>query len=108
MQDFITDCLAHLREADADARVLWFGHIADSNIHICYQQKPGGLTKKQVDQIVYGRVRAFAGSVSAEHGIGVLKKPYLPYSRTPVELDIMRRVKAALDPTGILNPGKVF
>jgi FAD/FMN-containing dehydrogenase len=108
MQEFVTDCLAHLRAADPEARTLWFGHIADSNIHICYQQKPGGLSKKQVDEIVYARVRAFAGSVSAEHGIGLLKKPYLPYSRTPVELDIMRRVKAALDPTGILNPGKIF
>ena len=108
MQDFVTDCRGHLLAADPGAKSLWFGHIADSNIHICVKQTAGGLTKKQVDEIVYARVRAFDGSVSAEHGIGLLKKPYLPYSRSPVELDIMRRVKAALDPEGILNPGKVF
>ncbi|MCW3473501.1 FAD-binding oxidoreductase [Limobrevibacterium gyesilva] len=108
MQEFIDDCRAHLVARYAPVRALWFGHIADSNLHICVKQEPDGPTKKEIDQIVYGRVRAFGGSVSAEHGIGLLKKPYLEYSRSPVELDVMRRVKAALDPEGILNPGKVF
>jgi FAD/FMN-containing dehydrogenase len=108
MQDFVTDCATHLYLAEADARVLWFGHVADSNLHISYKLKSGGIDKKRVDEIVYARVRAFGGSVSAEHGIGLLKKAYLPHSRTPVEIDVMRRVKAALDPSGILNPGKIF
>jgi FAD/FMN-containing dehydrogenase len=108
MQEFIDDCKAHLAARDPALRALWFGHIADSNLHICIKQEPDSPTKKEIDGIVYGRVRAFGGSISAEHGIGLLKKPYLGYSRSPVELDIMRRVKAALDPQGILNPGKVF
>lgn len=108
MQDFVTDCRAHLLAADPGMQALWFGHVADSNIHINVKPTTGALSKAEVFDIVYARVRAFGGSVSAEHGIGLLKKPYLPYSRTPVELDVMRRVKAALDPKGILNPGKVF
>ncbi len=108
MQAFVDDALAHLRVADPGVRALWFGHIADSNLHLCIKQTKGVLTKKEVDAIVYARVRHFAGSVSAEHGIGSLKKPYLGHSRTPAEIDVMRRVKAALDPAGILNPGKIF
>jgi FAD/FMN-containing dehydrogenase len=53
-------------------------------------------------------VQTHAGTVSAEHGIGLKKKPFLPYSRTPEELALMRTIKAALDPAGILNPGKVL
>ena len=53
-------------------------------------------------------MRAWGGSISAEHGIGTMKKPYLGYSRTPAEIDVMRRIKAALDPNGIINPGKVL
>jgi FAD/FMN-containing dehydrogenase len=108
MQEFIDDCRAWLHARDPAQRILWFGHIADSNLHICVKQDPGGPTKKEIDRIVYDRVRAFGGSVSAEHGIGLLKKPYLEYSRDPVEVELMRRVKAALDPRGILNAGKVF
>lgn len=61
-----------------------------------------------LDEAVYATVRAFGGSVSAEHGIGTTKKKYLEFSRTPEELEVMRRVKHALDPNGILNPGKVI
>ena len=108
MQEFVDDCKDHLRQADPGYKWLSFGHIADSNLHICVQQTKGVLTKAEVDAIVYARVRAFGGSVSAEHGIGTLKKPYLGYSRTPEEIALMRRIKAALDPAGILNPTKVF
>jgi len=108
MQDFIDDCKAHLSARDATLRSLWFGHIADSNLHICIKKDPHNPTKAEIDDIVYARVRAFDGSVSAEHGIGLLKKRFLGFSRTPEELDIMRRLKTALDPRGILNPGKVF
>lgn len=108
MQDFLDDCRAHLAAADPGFKWLSFGHIADSNLHLCVQQTPGGLSKSEVDAIVYARVRAFSGSVSAEHGIGSLKKAYLGHSRTPAEIETMRKIKAALDPANILNPGKVF
>ena len=108
MQDFIDECRTDLLANDPASRTLWFGHVADSNLHILVKLEPGGPTKKQIDAIVYARVRDFQGSISAEHGIGLLKKPYLGYSRSPVELDLMRRIKSALDPLAILNPGKVF
>ena len=61
-----------------------------------------------VDDIVYGVLKSFDGSISAEHGIGTLKRPYLHLSRSPEELALMGRLKQALDPMGILNPGKVI
>ncbi len=108
MQDFVEDCTAHLVDRDARLRTVWFGHVADSNLHLCVRRVEGGPEKAEIDAIVYARVRAYGGSISAEHGIGLLKKAYLGYSRTPEEIEVMRRIKAALDPAGILNPGKVF
>ncbi len=61
-----------------------------------------------VDAIVYGVLGRYGGSISAEHGIGTLKRDYLHLSRTPQELALMRALKQALDPRGILNPGKVI
>ena len=58
--------------------------------------------------IVYDVVRQFGGTVSAEHGIGLTKKPYLGYVRSPAEIALMQRLKAALDPQGLINPGKVI
>jgi len=86
-----------------------FGHVADSNIHLCISAGSiDDATKHRIDTVVYEHVRAHQGSISAEHGIGVLKRDYLPYSRSPEELELMRRIKTALDPNGIMNPGKVL
>jgi FAD/FMN-containing dehydrogenase len=60
------------------------------------------------DGDLFALVQKYAGSISAEHGIGLLKKPYLGYSRSAEELTVLRSVKHALDPLGILNPGKIF
>ncbi|PWC36495.1 FAD-binding oxidoreductase [Azospirillum sp. TSO35-2] len=87
---------------------VFFGHIADSNVHVCIKVGDGPQPEEEVEDLVYGTVREFRGSVSAEHGIGLLKKPYLGHSVAPEAVALMRTLKAALDPRGILNPGKVF
>ena len=91
-----------------------FGHIGDGNLHINVM-KPEGLSAEEfrahtrtVDHELFRLVQAHHGSISAEHGIGLLKKDYLPYSRTPDELALLRALKRTLDPHGILNPGKVL
>ncbi|AMA59999.1 FAD-binding oxidoreductase [Bradyrhizobium sp. CCGE-LA001] len=86
-----------------------FGHVADSNIHLCISARQlNVIAKNRINTIVYDGVRKHQGSISAEHGIGLLKRDYLAYSRSPEELELMRRIKQALDPQCILNPGKIF
>jgi FAD/FMN-containing dehydrogenase len=91
-----------------------FGHIGDGNLHINVMKpdamdKPTFLEKtKGADHDLFALVKAHGGSISAEHGIGLLKKPYLGYTRTPEEIALMRGIKRVLDPNGILNPGKVI
>ncbi|MGO4396018.1 FAD-binding oxidoreductase [Variovorax sp. M-6] len=87
---------------------LFFGHVGDSNLHISTDGRSIGGQEAQIEALVYERVAAFGGSVSAEHGIGLHRKPYLSASRTPAELAAMRAIKHALDPLHLLNPGKVF
>lgn len=86
-----------------------FGHVADSNIHLSLCDESYDETVGQeMNAVVYGVVSEVGGTISAEHGIGVLKRPYLGMSRTGAELDLMRTLKHALDPKGILNPGRVL
>jgi FAD/FMN-containing dehydrogenase len=91
-----------------------FGHAGDGNLHV-NTLKPPGLdadaffaAAHAADHEVFALVQALGGSISAEHGIGLVKKPYLSYVRGPHELEVMRAVKRALDPDGIMNPGKIF
>lgn len=91
-----------------------FGHIGDGNLHVNVM-KPDAMEKgeflrhaRESDGAMFELVRANAGSISAEHGVGLLKKPYLGYSRSPAELSVMRALKRALDPANLLNPGKVL
>jgi FAD/FMN-containing dehydrogenase len=98
----------------ADWELCLFGHIGDGNLHVNIL-KPDAMDKAaflakthEVDAAMFDLVRAHNGSISAEHGIGLLKKDWLGHSRSPVEIELMRSLKRALDPLGILNPGKVL
>jgi len=86
-----------------------FGHLADSNLHVVVLQDPAdGADAGAVAAAVYALVARHGGSISAEHGIGVIKRPWLALSRSEAELALMRQLKATLDPGGILNPGRVL
>ena len=106
--DFISRCEAALAGRWPDAQSVFFGHAADSNIHIGVRLGGDVLPREQIEATVYAVVREFGGSVSAEHGIGLLKKSYLAHSRSDAEIAVMKRLKVALDPKGILNPDKVL
>ncbi len=91
-----------------------FGHIGDGNLHVNVM-KPEAMEKSvflaqthEADHTMFELVRKYRGSISAGHGIGLLKKEYLGYSRSGTEIEIMRSIKRTLDPLGIMNPGKVF
>ena len=110
---FLEASEALVSEAYPDFEIIWFGHIGDGNLHLNIL-KPANLAvedfyKKcdEVSERVFDLVRKFGGSISAEHGIGMLKKPYLHYSRGAVELDYMKAIKQVFDPQNIMNPGKL-
>jgi FAD/FMN-containing dehydrogenase len=86
-----------------------FGHMGDGNLHLNIHVGSGDQdARREVEQMVYGPLTSRQGSVSAEHGIGLEKRAYLPLCRTEAELNLMRTLKHALDPQGILNPGKIL
>jgi FAD/FMN-containing dehydrogenase len=85
-----------------------FGHLGDNNIHVCVQMRDRSPERiHAVEEVVYAELRPFDGAISAEHGIGLEKRAWLPLSRTPAEIELMRTLKRTLDPRNILNPGKV-
>ncbi len=97
-----------------DWEVCNFGHIGDGNFHINIM-KPDNVSKDvflakthDVDHDLFKLVRKYLGSISAEHGIGLLKKDFLSYSRTPKELELFKAMKRVFDPKGLLNPGKII
>ena len=91
-----------------DHHALYFGHVGDGNLHVSVDGATVNGECEMVEKILYRIVGEMQGSVSAEHGIGLHKKPYLSNSRTTAELAAMRAIKLALDPQGLMNPGKVF
>jgi FAD/FMN-containing dehydrogenase len=106
---FAIRCRASLQAKWPSSHNLFYGHIGDSNLHISVMiSGEGPAVMHAVDAVVYEAVREMAGSVSAEHGVGTLKRAYLGYSRSAPELAVMGQLKQALDPKGILNPGKLI
>ncbi len=107
MPAFVEQSQAELKKQFPDLRMLIFGHIGDSNLH--YMMTTGRQEDNPViEERMYQLCREFEGSISAEHGIGMIKKPFLSYSRTPEEIALMRTLKRALDPANILNRGRVI
>ena len=112
--EFLTAANALLSREYPDYEVVWFGHIGDGNLHISVL-KPAALDHGEfVSRCAEVTVRLaellaqFDGSISAEHGVGLNKKPYLHYTRSALEIDYLRTLKQVFDPNHILNPGKIF
>jgi D-lactate dehydrogenase (cytochrome) len=112
--DFIEQANAAVVKLIPGARPVPFGHLGDGNIHYNVSQPVGGETADfmsrwhEVNAVVFDIVRRMGGSISAEHGIGVLKRDELPEVKDKVAIELMRSIKAMLDPSGIMNPGKVL
>jgi len=110
MERFTRDLDTAMTAAIGAHRLYIFGHLGDGNLHLAVPTSAAdhAALRPKIEEAVYRGLAAFRGSVSAEHGIGLEKKPWLSISRTPEEIALMRTIKAALDPLGLLNPGKVF
>jgi FAD/FMN-containing dehydrogenase len=104
MSAYVENLQAALASWRPDADCLVFGHIADGNLHIFVTPYEDGMHHDRCDEIVYGCLDGFAGSISAEHGIGVEKKAWLGKTRSAEEIEMMGRLKTLLDPDGLLNP----
>ena len=112
--DFLIEATADIRRLIPGVRPCAFGHVGDGNIHFNFS-RPLDMTdddfkamEPEIHKTVYDRTVAMGGSISAEHGIGRLRRGELEIYKSPVALDVMRAIKATLDPNGIMNPGKVL
>jgi len=112
---FIEQASAALARRYPDVRIIAFGHVGDGNVHYNVTRGVGEESRRflfaeqePVNHIVYEAVAALGGSISAEHGLGQLKREEIRRYKDPFELELMRTVKAALDPHGLMNPGKVL
>ena len=114
LPDFLSEMNQILKQEYPNFKVIWFGHVGDGNLHINIL-KPEKMKKEvflqkceKVNNILFSVIKKYGGSISAEHGVGLLKKPYLHYSCSEKELIYMKAIKKTFDPKGILNPGKIF
>lgn len=116
LQPFIADLESLVAgSAHPFIKLILFGHIGDGNIHINYicraaEMAPADFQTevRVMEKKVFERVSAFHGSISAEHGVGLLKKEDLKFSKDPLEIELMRAIRKIIDPKGTLNPGKIF
>ena len=115
MADFVTMAVSAIEQAWPGCTAFGFGHLGDGNVHFHVTAPPGAVRGeweegegKAVSRMVHDLVTQWQGSISAEHGIGQMKRDELARLGDPVTLNLMSRVKAALDPEGLLNPGKLL
>ena len=113
--EFVAQTDAQLQALAPGVRLINFGHLGDGNLHYNMQAPAGAdaaafiaAHEAAISDAVYQAVHRFGGSISAEHGIGTLKRDKLPHYKTPVALQLMRTIKQALDPQCLLNPGRVL
>ena len=108
MPTFVEDVQRNMEAAYPGAKLIFYGHAGDGNLHLVVSVgKDRAGNDHDIDRIVYETVRTVRGSIAAEHGIGMSRLPFIGLTRSPAELALMARLKQALDPQGLLNPGKV-
>lgn len=112
--EFVKELDQIINSSYPDWTVVWFGHIGDGNLHLNIL-RPSGMSKEvfvlecqKVDRRIFECLKKFDGSISAEHGVGLTKKPFLSYTRSKEEIEIFKSIKRIFDPNGIINPGKIF
>ena len=114
MAEFVETTNAALQAHFPGVQHVIFGHLGDGNLHYnvakgqAYTEESLLSLQDAIYEVVYESVHSFGGSISAEHGVGQLKRDILPRYKDPVELALMKRIKQALDPHGLMNPGKVL
>ena len=111
---FLSDVDGIVNKHYPDLDVCWYGHIGDGNLHLNIL-KPESLTIDEfferchrINPELFSLIEQRGGSISAEHGVGLLKREFLPFSRSDAEIGLMRGLKEVFDPSGIMNPGKLF
>ncbi len=114
IKDFLLETENIVLKHYPDFKVLWYGHIADGNLHLNIL-KPENISLeifeekcKEVNTLIFEIVQKYKGSISAEHGVGLLKKEYLHYTKSKVEIEYMKKIKKIFDPNGVMNQGKLF
>jgi FAD/FMN-containing dehydrogenase len=106
--DLVNELEAVLAARWPQLRTVYFGHVADGNLHASVGMAGHSVPEVEIEDAFYETASRRRGSISAEHGIGSLKRKYLHLTRSPAEIALMRAIKHAMDPNGILNPGKIF
>lgn len=114
INDFIKDLDSLIQKHYPTWTVVWFGHVGDGNLHLNIL-RPVGMSKEdfvkecqKVDVQIFQCIQKYAGSISAEHGVGLTKKPFLIYTRSAEEIVLLKQIKKVFDPNGIINPGKLI
>lgn len=114
MPTFLAECEALVNQRYPGFEVIWYGHIGDGNLHLNILPPAGMATDEFVNHCVVATedigclLQRYGGSISAEHGVGLLKKKQLHFSRSSEEIALMRQLKLVFDPNGVLNPGKLL